>query len=98
MTTLLKTYGGFAPPHPQVNKPSYRGPAAPGPPAKYPSHPQNPHTHFHRHVNGGLLQLGLAPVGFAQVGLAQIFGTRGKQLSRKRQHRVEKHTHGLRLV
>ena len=39
---------------PQVNKPSYRGPAAPGPPAIYPSHLQK---HFHRHSNGVLFAL-----------------------------------------
>ena len=72
MTMLMKTCGGLRPP-PQVNKPSYRGPQAPGPPAKY---PQNPQTHFHHNGNGGLLQLGLAQLGFAQVGIAQIFGTR----------------------
>ena len=67
---------GASPPQPQINKPSYRGPAAPGPPAKYPSHLQNSQTHFHHHGNGGLLQLGLAQLTFAKVGIAQIFGTR----------------------
>ena len=75
LKTLMNTCGGLRPPPPQVTKPSYRGPAAPGPPAKYTSHPQDPHTHFHRHGNGGSLQLGLAQLGFAQVGIAQIFGT-----------------------
>ena len=45
-------WGASAPHTPQVNKPSYRGPAAPGPPAIYPSNPQK---HFQRHGNGVLI-------------------------------------------
>ena len=39
----------------QVNIPSYWGLRPPGPPAIYPSNPQNPQTHFHRHSNGVLV-------------------------------------------
>ena len=45
----MKNMWGLRPPHPQVNKPSYRGPAAPGPPAICPSNPQNPQTRFQCH-------------------------------------------------
>ena len=31
MSTIIKTCGGLRPPHPQVNTPLNRGPAAPGP-------------------------------------------------------------------
>ena len=41
MTTLMKTCVGASFP-PRVNKPSYRAPAAPGPPTIYPSNPQKP--------------------------------------------------------
>ena len=44
--TNYENMWGLRPHTPQVNKPSYRGPAAPGPPAIYSSNPHNPHTAF----------------------------------------------------
>ena len=46
---LMKNMWGAKPHTPQVNKPSYRGPAAPGTPAIYPSNPQNHQTRFQCH-------------------------------------------------
>ena len=41
--------GGLLPPHPQVNKPHTGGLRPPGPPAMYPSNPQNPQICFRCH-------------------------------------------------